>query len=126
MLGARSADGSIGNYLVGDVAGNLTWTGYSISQITGMGDGWIRFGPNLQICFGVSKTTPDGFVTIGYRLPFSKNPSVTATLIGGYNSGGSPFVCYVSANTNFFNTYVFRNGALTPGVQFTWIAIGYY
>lgn len=126
ILGARSADGSISRFLFGDVAGYLTWAGQHIHRITGIGDGWLRFSTNLQICFGATVTSSEGSATISFGAPFSQYPTVTATIHGRYDLVGSTYTCCVEPYSTHFNTYSYRNGTLASGIWFSWIAFGYY
>lgn len=126
LLAARNKDGTSSSILLGTPSGKLVWSNNEVLRITGSGPGWVRFNPNIQICFGNSITTSENFVTVAYGAPFSQNPSVTTTIIGdGYNAGVT-YTCLVSTSTTSFRTTSFENGGLAPGVVFFWIAIGYY
>lgn len=126
LLGARNKDGSSNSYLLGTPAGSLLWQGNEVLRVTGAGDGWIRFYPNLQICYGYSITQAAGHVTANYPVPFNQIPSVNATIIGDANNAGAVFTCLVSSSNTFFNTTSLLNGALSGSVVFFWTAIGYY
>jgi hypothetical protein len=124
-LGARAKDASITSFLVGTPAGGLSWAGNEVLRITGIGDGWVRFNPNIQICFGSGQTTSEGSVTVSFGAPFSFISSITTSIIGG-NSGADYTVLVDSFAQNTFKAGVQRNGALEPRVSFCWYAIGYY
>lgn len=127
LLGARNKDGSSASSLLGTPTGNLTWAGNEVLRITGSGDGWIRFNPNLQICFGSGVTLSEGYATVSFGAPFSRVVSVNTTIYGNSNSAGASWSMLVQAdNNNFFNAYSFGNGVLRPGISFTWCAFGYY
>ena len=126
-LGARSKDNSISSFLLGTPAGSLLWQGNEVLRITGADNGWVRFNPNLQICFGQGRTTSNGVVTLSYGAPFTYVLSHTATVIG--DSGASGTNWNVVANPisgGAFNIWTFGNGVLTSGVSFYWCAFGYY
>lgn len=126
LLAARNKDGTSSGMLLGTPSGKLLWSNNEVLCITGSGPGWVRFNPNIQICFGNSVTTSENFVTVAYGAPFSQNPSVTTTVIGDSYNAGVTYTCLVSTSTTSFRTTPFENGGLAPGVVFFWIAIGYY
>lgn len=127
VLGARSKDGTSSGVLLGTPAGDLSWQGNEVLRITGAGDGWIRFNPNLQICFGVGRTESEGSATLSFGAPFSRAVSINATIFSGLSATGVNWACLVQTdNGNFFNAYTFGNGALKPYVSFSWCALGYY
>lgn len=126
LLAARNKDGTSSSMLLGTPSGKLVWANNEVLRVTGSGPGWVRFNPNIQICFGNSVTTSENFVTIAYGAPFSQNPSVTATVIGDSYNAGVAYTCLVSTSTTSFRTTSFENGGLAPGVVFFWTAIGYY
>ncbi len=96
-------------------------------RVTGSGDGWIRFYPNLQICFGYSVTLPQGSVTVNYGAPFSHTPSVNTTIVGDDNKAGAIYTCLVASNNNTaFKLTSFLNGTLVSSVVLYWTAFGYY
>ena len=126
LLAARNKDGTSSSVLLGTPSGKLVWSNNEVLRLTGSGPGWVRFNPNIQICFGNSITTSENFVTVAYGAPFSQNPSVTTTVIGDSYNAGVTFTCLVSTSTTSFRTTSFGDGGLAPGVVFFWIAIGYY
>lgn len=126
LLAARNKDGTSSSMLLGTPSGKLVWANNEVLRVTGSGPGWVRFNPNIQICFGNSITTSENFVTVAYGAPFSQNPSVTTTVIGDSYNAGVTYTCLVSTSTTSFRTTSFENGGLAPGVVFFWIAIGYY
>lgn len=125
-LGARNKDSSISRFLIGTTAGNLLWSGNEVARITGMGDGWIRFNPNIQICFGSGASTSEGPVTVSFGAPFSLIKSITTSIIGGGNVGADYTVLVDTFTQNTFKAWTHRNGVLTPIISFCWYAIGYY
>lgn len=126
LLGARDKDGSSSSMLLGTSSGRLLWSGNEVLRVTGAGDGWIRFYPNLQICYGSSITQSAGYVTTSYPVPFNQIPSVNATIIGDVNNAGAVYTCLVSSSNTSFNTTSLLNGVLSGSVMFFWTAIGYY
>lgn len=126
LLAARNKDGTSSSILLGTPSGKLLWSANEVLHITGSGPGWIRFNPNIQICFGNSFTTSNNFAIITYGAPFSQNPSVTTTVIGDIHNAGVTYTCLVSTSTTAFRNTSLGNGGLVPGVAFFWIAIGYY
>lgn len=127
LLGARNKDGSSAGILLGTPAGNLLWSGKEVLRITGSGNGWVRFYPNLQICFGVGTSGANGYTTISFGAPFALVGSVNATIRGDSTAAGVNWGITIQADyQNYFYIYTLRNGVLTPGVNFFWYAIGYY
>lgn len=127
VLGARNKDSSVFSFLLGTPAGNLTWKGNEVLRITGSGNGWVRFNPNLQICFGSGQSTQDGTATISYGAPLSVAGSVNVNIIGDSAAAGFNWTTLVTAlNSNFFKVTTFRNGVVQPYVPFYWYVIGYY
>lgn len=124
-LGARSKDSSITSFLVGTPAGNLSWSGKEVLRVTGIGDGWVRFNPNIQICFGTGMSTSEGSVTVSFGAPFSLICSITTSIKGG-NSGADYTALVNTFTQNTFKVWTHRNGALEPLIAFCWYAIGYY
>lgn len=126
-LGARLKDGSGGSYLLGTAAGGLYWLGNEVLRITGAGTGWIRFNPNLQICFGQGTTSSNGGLTVNFGAPFSALVSVTSTVLGSSGAQGASWDCLVEfVDSTRFNAWSYLNGALQPNMGFTWCAFGYY
>lgn len=126
LLAARNKDGTSSSMLLGTPSGNLIWANNEVLRVTGIGAGWIRINPNIQICFGSSITQSTGNVTINYAVPFSQIPSVNATVIGDANNAGAIYTCLVSSSNTFLNTTSLINGVLSGSVVFFWTAIGYY
>lgn len=127
LLAARNKDGTSSSMLLGTPSGKLLWANHEVLRCTGMGDGWIRFNPNIQICFGLGQTTTEGFATISYGAPFSRVVSVNITMLGGREAAGSNWGTIVQADVgSFFHAYVLANGNLMSLVRFTWCAFGYY
>ena len=127
LLGARSKDNSVSHFLLGTTAGNLLWQGNELLRVTGSGNGWVRFNPNLQICFGFGRTTSNGVVTLSYGAPFSNLVSLTATINGDSGASGVNWtIVSQPSSSNVFNIYTFSNGGLTGGIAFYWVAFGYY
>lgn len=127
LLAARSKDGSSSSsMLLGTPSGNLIWANNEVLRITGIGDGWIRINPNIQICFGSSITQSAGNTIINYAVPFKQTPFVNATIIGDKNDAGITYNCLVSSSSTFLNTTSLINGILSGAVAFFWTAIGYY
>lgn len=126
-LGARLKDGSGGSYLLGTTAGGLYWVGNEVLRITGAGTGWIRFNPNLQICFGQGRTASNGGLTVTFGAPFSDVVSVTSTILGGSSAAGANWSSLSElVDGTHFTAWTFGNGALQPNIGFTWCAFGYY
>lgn len=127
LLGARHKDGSGSSYLLGTPAGNLLWEGNEVLRVTGSGPGWVRFYPNLQICFGEALTTSEGSATVSYGAPFSSILSVTATILGdSYAAGVNWGIVTNRTSGSIFKAYAFRNGVSQPTIYFSWCAFGYY
>lgn len=125
LLGARDKDGSSSNMLLGTSSGRLVWSGNEVLRITGIGDGWVRFNPNIQICFGFGQATSEGSLTVSFGAPFALIRSITASVMG--SSAGADYTVLVDSFTqNTFKAWAYCNGALAPMVSFCWYAIGYY
>lgn len=127
LLGARHKDGSGHSYLLGTPAGSLQWQGNEVLCLAGKGNGWVRFNPNLQICFGKAITQSGGFATISYGAPFTDVVSVTATISGSsYSTGANWTVLTEILNNTSLNVRALGNGGLSNNISLYWYAIGYY
>lgn len=127
LLGARYKDGSGKGYLLGTPAGNLLWAGNEVLRITGIGNGWVRFNPNLQICFGNGNTGANGYVTVNYGVPFAGITSVITTINGDMNAARYKLgILAQLVNSSSFTVSTTGDGALSTGIGFYWYAIGYY
>ena len=125
VLGAVNKDGTTTS-LTGDTAGKLLWAGNEVLRVAGSGIGWVRFNPNLQICFGSGMSTSEGSLTVSYGAPFSSVVSIiTAVTCTGFSS--NDYTALVQPyNNQGFNVFIHCNGAPAPMVGFTWCAFGYY
>ncbi len=126
LLGSKNKDGSSAGTLLGTPSGRLLWSGKEVLRVTGSGDGWVRFYPNLQICFGYSVTLPQGSVTVNYGAPFSHTPSVNTTFTGNENNVGVIYTCLVESDNTAFKLTSLLNGTLSGSTMLFWTAFGYY
>lgn len=129
LWGLLARNGASGqeSFLLGTPAGSLTWAGKEVLRVTGIGSGWVRFNPNIQICFGEALTTSEGFATVSYGAPFSNVVSITATILGdSYAAGVNWGIVTRKTSGSTFTAYAFKNGVLQPTIYFSWCAFGYY
>lgn len=94
------------------------------------GDGYIKYGNGLLICYGTTSISSNGYAIIDFPVAFATNDSYTLIASAKYISSSTSTSNTVTVQNNSASrAYVYmrdRSGAQLNDMCATYIAIGYW